>query len=44
VGKGIGKIIPQDALKHFRELGNSDLLQKKKKKRRGEKINIKDKL
>lgn len=35
--KGIWKIIPQDALKHFRELGNSDLLKKKK-------INIKDKL
>lgn len=35
--KGIWKIIPQDALKHFRELGNSDLLEKKK-------INIKDKL
>lgn len=36
MGKGIGKkIIPQDALKHFRELGNSDLQQKKKKKKKG---------
>lgn len=32
------ELIPQDALKHFRELGNSDLLKKKRK------INIKDKL